>query len=258
MTRRYDWQPAAPDFRNYRYKDISPQRTVVPAVKYLINPAVQNQLSFGSCVFNAVTTAHEAMQIQRQNVVPPVMLSRMFAYYVYRRALGEIKQDNGASIFMALKILSKGDGGTYQGGICREELWPYLPENFGKEPPPECFEDAKNYRLGEYRQLESIDDMVQCVADNFGFVGGISVYSSYEDEKTEETGIISLPQKTEKWLGGHCLYFCGYDLHNQRVQYQQSYGPEWAKQSNYPGHGFIPHQYLADSHLAGEFFTIRG
>lgn len=252
MNRRYDWQPIARDIRNYQYRTISPKVKAVSPVKYLINPPVQDQLDIGSCVFNGITTAHEAMQIERHNVVPPVMLSRMFAYYVYRKTVGEIGQDNGASIFMALKVLSKT-------GICRVGLWPYRPENFDREPPPECWEDAKNYKLGEYYQLDNLEDMIQCVNDGYGYVGGISVYSSYEDEKTEETGIIPLPdKKAEQWLGGHCIYFCGQNLNSRMAQYQQSYGLRWARESTYPGHGFIPFAYLTDRTLAGEFFTIRG
>jgi hypothetical protein len=254
---RFDWRPAVPDFRNYKYKAISPQITEIPDVKYLINPPVKDQKNFGSCVFNAITTAHEARQVNLFNIIPPVPLSRMFAYYVYRRAMGEIGQDTGASIFMALKILSNGDGSQYKGGICREELWPYIPENFDREPPREAFEDAVNYKIGAYYQMESINDMIQCLANGYGFVGGISVYSSYDNSVTEETGIIHMPRKDESFLGGHCIYFCGDDLNARMMQYQQSYGMDWGKKSNYPGHGFIGFDYLSNPYLAGEFFTLR-
>jgi C1A family cysteine protease len=218
----------------------------IPMVKFLIQPPIQDQKDEGSCVFNALTSAMEAVEID-QNIIPPLMFSRQFAYYNYRKKHGEINQDNGASIREAAKLLAKD-------GVCLESSWPYTPENFATEPPPKYWKEAQTHKILQYLSLKTVSEMLACMAAGYGFVGGISVYESFESNEVAKTGIIPLPKKGEKLLGGHALYFGGgYDQHKHMIKGQNSWGADWGLKGNF----WIPFAYLANPGLASDFWTIR-
>lgn len=245
MRRRLHWRPAPPDGRNYLMAErrAAAPRPIKPVI-FLVNPPVKDQGNEGSCVFNATATMLEARQGIIDGQYPPVELSRHYAYYKYRERYGSIHADQGASIFEALKTLA----GT---GICREDLWPYEPDYFARVPSSEADGDAKLHPLGTYYQLESLADMLYCIDEGYGFVGGISVYENFP-EIVWPGGWVPMPEG--RFEGGHALYFCGYDTHARLMQCQNSWG-EWGD-AGYPGHGWIPFDYLTPRY-SGEFFTVR-
>lgn len=242
--RRYNWIPDLPDFRDQRF--MIPGALTVPMVKSLICPPIQDQKDEGSCVYNALTSGMEAVEID-QNIIPPIMFSRQFGYFDYRKQNGEIEQDNGASIREAIKLVAKD-------GVCLESTWPYTSANFAKEPPPKCWKEAQAHKILQYLSLKTVSAMLACMASGFGFVGGISVYESFESDQVAKTGIIPIPEKGEKLLGGHALYFGGgFDQHRAMFKGQNSWGPNWGLQGNF----WIPFAYLANPGLASDFWTIR-
>ena len=246
MKHKLNWRPAPPDGRNYLLAEwrISEPRVIAP-VKFLINPPVKDQGREGSCVFNATTTMVEARQGIIDNNYPPVLLSRHYAYYKYREKYGDVNSDQGASIFWAFKSMS-------ETGICREDLWPYEPEYFARVPSPEADRDAKLHPLGTYYQLETIEDMLYCIDEGYGFVGGISIYENFPDNLWPG-GVVPMPSGS--FLGGHGIYYCGYDTHARMMQWQNSWGESFGD-SDYPGRAWIPFEYLTPRY-SGEFFTIR-
>jgi C1A family cysteine protease len=177
--------------------------------------------------------------------------SRLYAYYKYRESEGiPINYDSGASIRDAIKLIAKE-------GVCLESLWGYSLENFTRKPSVVAEQDAPNHKILEYFALETVKDMTQCIASGWGFVCGISCYESFDSDYTEKTGKVLLPQSNEKWLGGHCMYFWGYDTHlfddKGGFHFSNSYGVEWGNK----GRGTIPFEYLGNKRLASDFWTIR-
>lgn len=234
-----------PDQRDeqFSYRGISSD-IEIPTVKYLICPPVANQGDLSACVFFALSYALEAMQLETYGKIP-INPSQLFAYYSYRSQYGGINEDTGAFIRDAIK--------SYAMGICLEEDWPYVIDNFAKQPPLVAYQKAE-HQIRSYHAIYTQEDMLQCLASGFGFVGGISCYDSFDSLATEKTGIVNLPGPNERLLGGHALYFGGgYDLHRGMVQFQNSWGPEWGDN----GFGWIPFEYLTNPRLAGDFWTIR-
>ena len=88
--RKYNWIPDQPDSRDFLYKAISPGAPL-PVAKEIVYPPVQDQAQEGSCVYNGMTSQIEALEMIK-GVVPPLMLSRQFGYYDYRKSLGQINQ----------------------------------------------------------------------------------------------------------------------------------------------------------------------
>jgi C1A family cysteine protease len=83
---------------------------------------------------------------------------------------------------------------------------------------------------------------------------GFSVYESFESAEVAKTGIVPLPTRGEKVLGGHEVLLVGYlkDEPNYGLV-RNSWGAGWAMQ----GYLLMPWAYLLDAHLASDFRTIR-
>lgn len=217
----------------------------VPPVKYLICSPVANQANLGSCgafaaIYNMVGTAV-------QNDEEPVNLSQLFLYYAYRERYGNVNSDDGVMLRDLLKTLATV-------GVCREEDWPYILDHWNLPPPPLAYREAAKHKIKSYHALYTSGDMIQCLASDYGFIGGIGCYESFESLSTERTGIVNLPGPGEKLLGWHALDFGGgYDLHKGMIKFQNSYGTEWGDD----GFGWIAIEYLTNPRLASDFWTIR-
>jgi len=91
--------------------------------------------------------------------------------------------------------------------------------------------------------------MMQCLADGHPFVGGITVYESFE---AKNGGDIPMPSPKEKVLGGHAIVFVGYDQQTGRFKFRNSWGPNWGQ----GGYGTLPFAYLLSPNLASDFWAI--
>jgi C1A family cysteine protease len=245
--RKFGWKGIVPDFRDaaYAYKTIAPALEGIPPVKYLICSPVVDQEDLGSCVFFALTSHMAATAVENDR--DPVNLSQLWAYYHYRKTHGQVEYDDGAYIREAIKLMAAD-------GIPHEDCWPYETDNFAKAPPDKCLAEARANRITSYHALVSREDMIHCLAAGFGFVCGISVYSPFNSDYTAKTGIVTMPERGDKFLGGHAIYVGGgYDLHKDMAKFQNSYGEEWGED----GFGWIPFDYLAHNGLCGDRFTIR-
>jgi len=246
---RYGWRGVGlPDQRDNRFAYRNTFKSVmVPQVKYLICGPVVDQGDIGSCVFFSLVAHMVATAVQNDIAISEIPnLSQLFAYYRYRAEYGDVLWDDGAFIRDAIKIMAK--------GVCLEDCWPYVIKNFPNKPPASCYQEAEKHKILSYHALYTIEDMLQCMASGYGFVGGISVYESFDSLMTEKTGVVEIPRPNEKLLGGHALYFGGgYNLHWGMIKFQNSWGEGWGDK----GFGWIPIEYLTNPGLAGSFFTIR-
>lgn len=241
---KYGWlKPDVPDARDFKFSALETTIKKLPQVVFLICPPVKDQGEYGSCVFNAITTAMEAVMIDEDR--PLEILSRMFGYDDYRIKNDiPLTEDSGASIRDAVKLISKD-------GLCHESLYPYTEQNWNDDgPPPAAYEEAKTHRIKSYYRLSALNDMLVCMASGFGFVCGISVYSGFEQS---ENGIVKMPDRLEKYLGGHALWFYGYDRHAKVFHGQNSWGESWGNKGRFT----IPFDYLTNQALASDFWTIR-
>lgn len=62
-----------------------------------------------------------------------------------------------------------------------------------------------------------------------------------------------MPQKTERVVGGHAVVGVGYDDAQRRFIVRNSWGTGWGLQ----GYFTMPYDYLANSHLSSDFWTVR-
>jgi C1A family cysteine protease len=62
-----------------------------------------------------------------------------------------------------------------------------------------------------------------------------------------------MPSPGEKVAGGHCVVAVGYDNARRVFMIRNSWGKGWGMK----GYCTMPYEYLLNSNLAGDFWTIR-
>ena len=241
----WGWRKDSRDDRDIPFKAVALGLKNIANVVYLIKPPVKHQLDLGSCVFNGIIEEIESVMIQN-NAIPPVVLSRLFAYWNYRSQYANVNEDCGAFPRDAHKSIAKD-------GICLESSWTYDTERFTERPPDECWVEAQKYKIKSYHSMRSLDDMMECIAEGWPFGCGLAIYKSFMSDEVERTGIVPMPTPGEEFLGGHYVFFWGYDRHKQIFHGQNSWGSEWGNNGSFT----IPFDYLTNKQLADDQWTIR-
>jgi C1A family cysteine protease len=159
---------------------------------------------------------------------------------------GTVKSDSGAMIRDGIKTLKKQ-------GVCSEIKWPYVISKFAVKPKSACYKEALNHQITSYHRILTLNEMRACLAEEFPFVFGFTVYESFESQEVARTGIVNMPQPNEGTLGGHAVLAVGYDDSEKRFIVRNSWGTDWGQK----GYFTIPYDYVADRNLSDDFWTIR-
>ncbi len=239
----YGWIPDTPDHRDFLYSAIAPKFKIPTKVDLRIEDSpIENQGRLGSCTANALAGNLQFLEkVSGQNYKD---LSRLFIYFNERAIEGTVNFDSGAMIRDGINVLAK-----Y--GVCPESSWPYDISRFTRKPTAACYKEGLKRRITSYLRLQTLPEMLNCLADGFPFVFGFTVYESFETLKVARTGIAPMPKKSERALGGHAVMAVGYDQKQKRFIVRNSWGPEWGQ----AGYFTIPYAYLESS--ASDFWTIR-
>jgi C1A family cysteine protease len=243
-VRVYGWVPDVPSFKDYPYSLITTNRIGQSSDLRPKCPPVVDQGSFYSCMVNALAGAM-GFDLIKAGVYPTV-LSRLFLYYNCREAKGNVLVDSGTSMRLALQMAVKF-------GACAEGSWPYDISHFALKPVATAYADALVHRVVSYYRLQSLYDMVDCLAQGFPFLCGISIYRGFESATVKATGVVNLPLASEQFRGGHGVMIVGNVESEQRFIGRNSYGTGWGQ----GGYFTIPYAYLTNRGLAGDFWTVR-
>jgi C1A family cysteine protease len=214
-------------------------------------PLLFEQGDLGSCTAHAIATLI-MYEMTRLKYVPPAPPSRLFIYYNERKIENCIDEDSGA-------MLRDGFKSCAHDGICDENLWPYVIDRFKEKPPDECYEHAKQWRLKKYMRIDNrspnfLNILKTCLAGEYPFVCGITVYESFESDHVAEKGRVPMPDKNkEMMLGGHAVTCVGYNDNERVFIMRNSWGEHWGDK----GHFYLPYEYIANPELATDFWTIR-
>lgn len=243
FRKTYGWLPDIPDQRDYLYKAIRQVMRLPRKVDLRgLCSDVERQGELGSCTAQALAGNIEFLD--KISDFKYIDVSRLFIYYNERALMHTIRYDSGSSLRVGIKTLKNS-------GVCEESLWPYVISKFARKPPINCFADAEKHRIASYHRINSINEMLACLAEGYPFVFGFTVYESFESQAVMETGKVPMPKKKEKAIGGHAVMAVGYNRTAERFIVRNSWGKDWGK----GGYCTMPFEYLQT--LAGDFWTIR-
>jgi len=242
LTRKFGWVPDIPDHRDYRFAAPAPVLAKLPTKIDLRKqcPAVYDQGGLGSCTANAIGGAIEFDRMkQGLKVFTP---SRLFIYYNERAIEHDVESDAGAAIRDGIKsVATQGD--------CPENEWPYDEQKFTVKPPKSCYQDALKYKAVTYQRIDhNLNQMKGCLANGYPFVFGISVYANFP----MKAGTIPMPGNAAGTNEGHAMLAIGYNEGKRVFLVRNSWNVTWGVK----GYGTIPYEYLLNSDLADDFWTI--
>ena len=252
MTRKLNWRPDLPDWRDHKYPD---HAAMLAAVHLPVSvdlrpncPPVVDQGQIGSCTGNSLAGALGYLEWAQVGAVAFQPFSRLFIYYNERLLEGDPDQDGGASLRDGIKTLHKQ-------GACFEELWTYSQGLVFLKPLASAYEQALPHRISKYLSIRGTDihHMKDCLAQGYPFVFGFTVYESFESPEVAKTGIMPMPKPTESVLGGHAILCVGYDDVRQVFIVRNSWGEGWGDK----GYFYMPYAYITDPGLANSFWTVR-
>jgi C1A family cysteine protease len=212
-------------------------RTTAPPTVYDLEDYTgpkKNQTTLGACVYFSASE-HEEFLYRFYKKQEPVF-SPLFGYYQGRLLDGTLAQgDCGSTGLTACKVLN-------QFGLCLESEDPYAPQNFQVAPTAEQLAEAAQYKSGAYHSIFTLDDMKLCLASNYTFLYGMTVYSSFESN-VGSNGIVPVPNYTsEQVLGGHEILCFGYDDSKGMLHFRNSWGSDWGENGNF----WLPYEMALD------------
>ena len=242
----YGWLPDIPDNRDHMYGAVRKVPATLPTRVDLRPecPPVEDQGDLGSCTANALAGALEFLM--KKDRVKFSDMSRLFIYYNERVIEHSVRTDSGAMIRDGIKTLAKQ-------GACTEKKWPYSIAKFATKPTKTCYTEALNYQILSYARVNTLDELRVCLADGYPVVFGFSVYEGFESQQVAKTGVVDLPRKGEKLVGGHAVLAVGYDDKAKCLIVRNSWGSDWGMK----GYFTLPYGYVTDRNLSDDFWTIR-
>ena len=217
---RYGWKPSLPDLRDHIadaaelpvHGDVDPRGDLPPVFDQGQLGELHGQRRRGR--------GRVRRQAQRRGSGAP---SRLWIYYYERKIEGSpADQDTGAygrDGFKVCKTL----------GVPVESDWPYDVAQFSVEPPAELAEKARQHRISNYRSVpRNLDSMRAVLSNRQTIAFGFTVYDSFESDEVAKTGIVPMPSRDDRVLGGHEVLLVGYL--KEQVNYglvRNSWGDGW-------------------------------
>ncbi len=220
---------------------------------------VENQGPLGSCTANAGVGLIE--YYERRAFGKHLDASKLFLYKTTRNLL-HWTGDTGA--FLRTTI-----GAMVLFGAPPEEYWPYITDEFDKEPSAFCYAFGQNYQTIKYFRLDpkntAKDELLKTIksyiAHGLPSMFGFTVYDSIN--QANQNGKIPYPCPGDKIAGGHAVVAVGYD-DNMKIRntncggettgaifIRNSWGSEWGEN----GYGWLPYDYIING-LAIDWWSI--
>lgn len=207
----FGWKPSVPSCQDKILKMNFFTAAPLPVKADMLDsaPPIWNQESIGSCTAHGAgrSFAHIVFQETGKQFMP----SRLALYALTRFLEGTLNDDAGGTVRDAVKVLVK-----Y--GVPPESMWPYLIANFKTLPPQAVLNIAEKYQALQYYRIPDNDPnklelIKKAIVEKHCPIFGIPLYESFEKVKSTGTlaGVVPMPTKREKFIGGHCMAVEYYD-----------------------------------------------
>jgi C1A family cysteine protease len=246
MIRSFGWIPDSEDKRDRKYTSKKPLNLPSKVDFRDRFPQAWNQGTLGSCTAHAVGAACLYQDIYDSDH-PITVPSLLYIYYMTRALEGTIGIDAGATIRNTVKSVVKF-------GYPLDDLWPYKITDFRKRPDDAVISAAAREKVSSYERIDrDLSHIREILSQRDPIVFGFTVFESIYDLDVERSGIIPLPKKREKVIGGHAVLACGYDDERKALIIRNSWGKEWGE----AGYGYLPYGFIESSRLSGDFWIIK-
>ena len=205
-----------------------------------------DQLHLNSCSANALAAALRFDEIaeSRPGVASP---SRLFIYYNERSLAGVVAHDVPVPLREGYRAVAK-----Y--GACAESSWPYDPRRFRRTPTSACYRAARRHVAIEYYRIRrAITQMRACLAERHPFVFGMAVHRSMFSREVKKSGIVPVPTRRDRSVGGHAVLAVGYLAAKRLFIIRNSWGAGWGDR----GYGYVPDAFMTSTALSWDFWTLR-
>ncbi|CAF3419814.1 unnamed protein product [Rotaria socialis] len=209
---------------------------------------VEDQSRIGSCAGNALAGAYEYLTKKQHG--QNIDVSRLFIYYNARvKGSGSSNvSDSGCSMTNGIEALE-------EFGTCLESIWPYDISMVNARPSDQAYAGAQHHKITEALQIKiDLHEMKSCLAQGFPFAFGLRLFTSFD--KAATTGVVPMPSYSDRSRqsdGSHALLAVGYSDQSQAFIVRNSWGTSWGDH----GYCYIPYDYLTDSNLCFDVWTIR-
>lgn len=240
MPTRFNYKFQEVDSRDYKYQ-ITKKNNSSNSYSLIFNK-IYDQGNLGSCVSNAMANL---INYYNNNINP----SRLYIYFNGRVLSSlDIIDDTGLTIRDGCKSIS-------QYSVCNENIWPYNITQFSTMPNLKSYTSSINFKNFIYLSVnQDVSSIKNCILNNNPIIFGFYVYSSFLSQKVAQTGQVPYPNiQTETLEGGHCMLICGFDNINKVFKCVNSWGTSWGNN----GFCFMPYNYITNSSLASDFWTIN-
>lgn len=241
-TRKYGWIEQKRDDKDIKYSAARPIAGL-PAKTDLRSqlPDCWDQGQTSSCTYHGISAAIWSGQVVAGQA--PVMPSRLFGYYNERLIEGSTGSDDGAIIRDGMKASN-----IY--GITPESVWPFDQTKVLVKPPQQAYDLAVTDRIHFYASIDltNLDQIKLSLSHKYPVVFGFDVYESFEGNEISNTGIMPMPKRGERILGGHCTAIVGHDDSIQMALIRNSWGTSWSPALK--GHFWMPYEYLTSRHCS--------
>lgn len=146
--------------------------------------------------------------------------SSLWTYELERQVAHDLTQDVGATLEQTQYVLQRW-------GACSNALDPDTHADFLVNISPQMRQDAAQHRLADGLWCPTLNEILNALANPTKPTVvqlGIVVYPSFESPATMQSGIVPMPQLTERPLGGHATLGFGADLERELVFVRNSWG----------------------------------
>jgi C1A family cysteine protease len=246
----FGWIPQEPDDRDVKFSiELLKPIKSVNLLEIFSVPKPYNQFELGACTANSISflVQFDLLNKHTQSDLGVFQPSRLFIYYFERLMEGTVDTDSGAVIRDGIKVVASM-------GVPNEDLWPYDTSKFSVKPTQESINSALQFEALQYKYIDNTDKqlVVNGLMEGYPISCGIKVYESFMSDDVAQTGNVPMPGPNEKFKGGHAIAVVGYDMNEDTFLMRNSWGEDWGM----GGYFKIPADYLCNSQLASDFWTI--
>ncbi len=197
---------------------------------------VRDQGGEGSCVGFATVVGCREYQ-EQIDFDTFIGLSPRFLYEEAKRISGH---KEGTTLKAAMQV-------ALNLGVCKEELWPYIPNDV-RSPAPKAYQNAKQHKIKTYARVTNIEELKQAIVDpKIGPVLiGVLVFKGMVAEQCKRDGIVPYPTFCDRPIGGHALCAVGYMEESPyfktggHIKIKNSWGLNWG----ISGYGYLSDKYI--------------